>query len=230
MRPIFPTLTLALTLIPGLSGHAQALSKHSRDTSRAGYYSAKTTYVTPPSGSLLAQIADATLAAWTRTQARDFVKKNREDFTHGKPSTPYYYQMTPFHARYFAPTLFSVAMVRDQYTGGAHGLTARTTFNFGIIDGHPKRLGLADFFAPGADYRTQVQRLLLAKLHHDERALFINDVKALSHDQLNRFVVEHDGLRFYFDPYEVGPYAAGPIDVKLTAEELGPAFRSHLPN
>jgi hypothetical protein len=119
-------------------------------------------------------------------------------------------------------------MENYQYADGAHGDTPRTTFNFALVNGQPKRLQLADFFAPGMDSRRHVQALLMAKLHKDSRAQFIGEVKTLSTAQLNRFVVERDGLRFWFDPYEVASYAAGPIDVKLTVAELGPDFKGSL--
>ena len=192
------------------------------------YYYAKSSYPVLRGESPLARLADTTLEHWAQTQQSQFVSQARHDFAHGAAQyapNGYGYEVSVAY-RYARPfRLFSVCLEQYEDTGGAHPNTFRFTFNFGLVHGRPQRLTLGDFFTPESDYRTRVQSLLLARLHKDSRAAFIGQYRALTAAQLNHFVVERGGLRFYFDPYEVGPYAAGPIDVMLTAAELGPDFR-----
>jgi hypothetical protein len=72
-----------------------------------------------------------------------------------------------------------------------------------------------------------VSDAVIAKLKGDRRATFVRsgEVKALTPLQLERFVVVQDGLLFFIDPAEAGPFVAGRFQVKLTIAELGPSFR-----
>ena len=143
----------------------------------------------------------------------------------------------------FAPTLVldrprfisATAMVYS-FTGGAHGMYDTRTYNFGYPEtqGRPRQLELADFFSDGAGAYTRVNALLLSQLrrtrHRDPEATWVVDgtVRTLDPAMLENFVAEADGLRWYFAPYSVGPYAAGEFEVKLSARELGPKFRAEL--
>lgn len=224
-----PTTVLFLTLLLCTASVAQTVTHHTRPIIRHGYYSLKASYPVLEGNSPLATFANRTLADWVRAQQQTFLAMAKKSLGHGRPEfAPYESQIDSFSHYDAAPRLYSVGMENYQYADGAHGDTPRTTFNFALVNGQPKRLQLADFFAPGTDSRRHVQVLLMAKLHKDSRAQFIGEVKTLSTAQLNRFVIERDGLRFWFDPYEVASYAAGPIDVKLTVAELGPDFKRSL--
>ena len=41
----------------------------------------------------------------------------------------------------------------------------------------------------------------------------------------NNFAPEADGVRWYFQPYEVGPYALGIVSALVTWKELEPYLR-----
>ena len=207
---------------------AQTITQHTTRVTRPGYYRLETTYprthrrvgdgtVREPCHRRLGAEAAADVSCGDETVARE----------RQTALLPIESQITSF-SHYASPSLYSVGMQDYLYEDGAHGGLLRVTFNFALVNGQPKRLSLADFFTTGSDYRSQVEKILLAKLHKDPRALFIGTVTALTPAQLNRFVVESDGLRFWFDQYEVAPYSAGPVDVKLTIAELGPDFRRSL--
>ncbi len=109
-------------------------------------------------------------------------------------------------------------------------------YNFGTAAGQtkPRQLKLADFFTDGAAASKRVNDLLMAKLRatrgRDQEASWVieGEVKAIDKASLQNFVAEKDGLRWFFAPYEMGPYSSGQFEVKLSARELGPKFRASL--
>ncbi len=219
-----------LLLVAGMNAHARTMVQTLPPVQHKHYY-AKSAYPVLLGDSPLARFADAALGKWVWAQQKEFVAQARHDFADGHAHYPpdrYGYEVSTAYRYAPSPRLFSVGLEQFEDTAGAHPSTFRYTFNFGLVHDRPRPLTLGDFFTPGSDYRNRVQGLLLAKLHRDPRALFIGQYRALTPTQLNHFVVERGGLRFYFDPYEVGPYASGPIDVTLTATELGPGFRRDL--
>ncbi|BCM90105.1 hypothetical protein IAD21_01956 [Abditibacteriota bacterium] len=132
------------------------------------------------------------------------------------------------------PRFISATTMFYSFTAGAHGIYGTSGYVFGYPKGatRPRQLHLADFFTDGAASKRRIDTLLIAKLRatkgQDQEATWIVDgeTKTLTNDLLENFVAESDGLKWYFGPYAVGPYAAGEFEVKLTARELGPKFRA----
>ena len=134
------------------------------------------------------------------------------------------------------PRFISVIVLEWEYTGGAHGFGGHNCYNFGIPAGatRPRQLKLADFFTDGVAASKCVNDLLMAKLRAtkgtEQEASFVLDGSVKWIDKVSRenFVAEKDGLHWFFAPYEMGPYAAGEFEVKLSARELGPKYRVSL--
>ncbi|RYG72643.1 DUF3298/DUF4163 domain-containing protein [bacterium] len=132
------------------------------------------------------------------------------------------------------PRLISATSLLYEFSGGAHGNSATATYVFGypVLSSKPRRLKLSDFFTDGDAAYKRVHSLLMAKLRatkgKEQYASFIIDgeVKSLSRAMLETFVATPTGLKWYFDPYAVAPYAAGSFEVKATIKELGPKFRA----
>ncbi|BDI34428.1 hypothetical protein CCAX7_64790 [Capsulimonas corticalis] len=224
------SLTAAVAVLSCVAAAtAQAPTKlRTIHASRAKRYEATCKYPVLRSNTPLAELANRTIAADVRKQQQAFVRMALQETAKEPPRNPYGFDASPMYQRYWFPRLYSVGMEFYEYTDGAHGNSYRVMYNFAEVDGKPQRMFLKDFFTNGSDYRKQVETKLMDKLHHDSRADFIGEVVQLSPTQLNRFVVEPDGLRFWFDPYEVAAYAQGPVDIKLTLAELGPDFKRSL--
>jgi hypothetical protein len=132
------------------------------------------------------------------------------------------------------PKLISATSLLYEFSGGAHGNSATATYVFGYPAGssRPRLLKLSDFFTDGNAAYKRVHALLMAKLRatkgKEQVASFIIDgeVKSLSRDMLETFITTPAGLKWYFDPYAVAPYAAGSFEVEVSMKELGPKFRA----
>lgn len=202
-----------------------ALQTKTVQMSKADHYSISIEIPTFGAGSV-SRHADKAIGSWHKklldTWLRDF---NLSVHDLGKPRVPWELMLTTDY-RYESPRLVSTAIVVYEFTGGAHGNTVTSTFNFGLTNGVDKRLVLGDFFT-GKEYKTLVRDLLINKLAEYYDASWVKDgtVRQFSVTQLNRFVVEPTGLRWFFDQYEVAPYSSGRFEVRLSAKELGPTFR-----
>lgn len=93
-------------------------------------------------------------------------------------------------------------------TGGAHGLSATTTFSFSKTG---QRIEVADLFTNGvrglgpvADY---VQKELLKGEFADKA--WIAEGAAPQKENYRNFIIAPEGVTFIFDQYQVAPYAAG---------------------
>lgn len=188
------------------------------------YYNAIVTYPQFQDRTRLAREVNKTIVRWARKDQSRFINQCKKTFESlGQPIAPYEYKADYVVMHSDSARLISVKFEVHEYTGGAHGNFSFVVFNMGRVKGKVQRLMLGDFFESDTTYRKRVADLLLAKLKQDEGALFVRDgtVDSLTNDQLNLFVVQPDGLVFLFNPYDVGPWSSGAIQVKLTVEELG---------
>jgi hypothetical protein len=114
-----------------------------------------------------------------------------------------------------------LSRTREYYLGGAHGM--RET-KFAVIDtaGH-EALGLGDFFKAG--WEPALRNRMEAELRRfaglqpgaplSEGGFFEDRVKVPGN-----FFITAEGLGFHWNPYEIGPYAMGPVEIVLSRGEI----------
>jgi len=115
-----------------------------------------------------------------------------------------------------------------QFTGGAHPNTSIRLASFDVHSGH--RLTLADLLNPGFGARLDS---LGEEAFRRARELPADSSVADSGFWFEGgrfrlpggFAVTADGLRFYFNAYEVGPYALGPTDFLIPFSRIESMIR-----
>ncbi|HEY9047348.1 MAG TPA: DUF3298 domain-containing protein [Ohtaekwangia sp.] len=120
-------------------------------------------------------------------------------------------------------SLISLSVSSDDYSGGAHPNAAITFINLNPRTG--KTVTLADFLKPG--YQLELTKLG-EQIFRKERELadtasFKNNFFDFPDDKfaLNKnYGFTSEGIRFYYNSYEVAPYAAGPTDVLIPYTEI----------
>lgn len=162
---------------------------------------------------------------------RGFVTQARNDLKEFTPPGAMAYDES-FGLHFYEPNrLISLARSLYTYGGGAHGNYGTYGVSYGVPKGEkrPRVLVLGDFFRKGSDYQNHVDKALVQKLRAktNPEASWVRDgqIKTLKPQMIRNFVVERDGLRWFFPPYAVGPYVVGQFEVKLSKAELGPDFR-----
>jgi len=135
------------------------------------------------------------------------------------PNDPRHYKNDLFLS-YEKPVIskhyISLAFYVSTYTGGAHPNTIVVCKTYDRSTG--KLLHLADFYSKAPDrLRGVLVDKLVKTLEYFDPVWVKDGVKA---NNLENFVVDRNGLTFYFSPYEVTAYAYGVQKVKVSLAEL----------
>ena len=118
-------------------------------------------------------------------------------------------------------TLVTYSISRWSFTGGAHGMYGIEYHTYSITDGY--ELSLADLFT--APQLLGMEKLLREKLYaqygtdNDEGLAeqgFFPEYIALTEN----FQITPEGITFYYNPYAIGCYALGAVEVAIGREEL----------
>ena len=118
-------------------------------------------------------------------------------------------------------SLLGYVITRASYTGGAHGMYGTECHTYSLRDGF--ELSLADLFSQAALQRLDgmIREKIAAQYHastDDElsEAGFFPEYIAPTEN----FLISESGITFYYNPYDIGCYALGAVEVTLTPEEL----------
>ncbi len=108
--------------------------------------------------------------------------------------------------------------VAGYVAGAAHPYSFSQTINFDFATS--RELALADLFAPGVDYLGPISAVCIAELETTD--FFLGFEAGAAPDELNyrSWNLTDDGVLISFDPYQVGPYAAGPQEIRVPYSDL----------
>ncbi|HAX49870.1 MAG TPA: RsiV family protein [Ignavibacteria bacterium] len=159
------------------------------------------------------------------TQYTAFRKEN--------PDSPqYWYLELNVSANQDHPKLISISSGSSSYMGGAHPNSYLAYFNINRETGDT--LSLGNIFAAG--FEKKLNELIDAsfrKANNIQQGENLMDKGGLFENKITynyNWKVNKDGsLTFYYNPYEIAPYAAGPIEVTLTKAEITPLLSENSP-
>ncbi len=121
--------------------------------------------------------------------------------------------------------MISVVWQEASYTAGAHGQLNLLSFNYAPGTGKP--VALLDLFAsPSVALQAMsayAEKILSRRLGDMKVDDMLHDGLLPEADNFATFAVTPDGLRVYFPPYQVAPWAAGPQSVDIPLSVLKPA-------
>lgn len=125
---------------------------------------------------------------------------------------------TEYEARINENRTMSISVIYYQYTGGAHGMTNKETINLDLVN--EKELLLKDLFAGSADYLQALTDELVKQMNNDQESLFPSTLSTFKASDDLKFYLTDESIVFYFDPYEIAPYAAGIVEYKISYDAL----------
>jgi hypothetical protein len=129
-----------------------------------------------------------------------------------------------FEIPYLSEDLVSVRMRFENYTGGAHGMSFTRVLNVRLGDG--AILGAEGLFTDGKqglqllsqDCAVDLKRQYGAD--YEGMKSFVDRGTEPTADNFASVALEPGALVVSFDPYQVGPYAAGPREVRIPVDEV----------
>jgi hypothetical protein len=175
--------------------------------------------------------ANAVIKTWVDEFAAD-VRPQAQAAPGGSPDIGWFLE-SGYVVHRAAPDLLTVAAHWLVFTGGAHPNNGRAAWQFEPMTGRP--LALGDILDPGSDWPDAVTALVRADMMKQfvERPGFEGSIApAALHKmviQPRRWIFAADKVTVTFDPYDVGPYAAGPYEVELSYTALSPYIRKDGP-
>lgn len=200
-----------------------------RDGSK-GKWVAKTSLPKFSGAGALAKLAQRVIGAEEEGIYADFVKEARTFFAAPDFSSPAWEYESSVTAKLLSGSVLSFVSTSYRYTGGAHGMGITRTYNFGLVNGRPKRLRLIDVLA-GRSALRELELRLLEKAMATPGTDWIEggEVRDFSTEQLDRFWIGKTGMSFEFNPYELGSYASGAFTFAFHWKELSGLLNSHGP-
>lgn len=118
-------------------------------------------------------------------------------------------------------TLLTYTIVRESYTGGAHGMQTVEHHTYSTAGGY--ELTLADLLDERqiAGLTEAIRRKLCAQYGAaDDEGLAALGIFPDYIAPTENFRLDDEGLLLHYNPYEIACYAFGPVEVRFTAEEL----------
>lgn len=130
---------------------------------------------------------------------------------------------------YQSPKVLSLELNENQYTGGAHPNAVRIFFNLNTASG--KLIKLSDILAP--NYEAQLNAIAERKfrelkgLKSDESLSDAGfDFKDNQFSLNENFLIGKAGITFYYNSYEIAPYAMGPTELFLDYSQIKDLIRT----
>jgi hypothetical protein len=139
------------------------------------------------------------------------------------PTSAGYFLSIAYDEYPFSDDITTLVFTISDYTGGAHPNSYYKTFTFDLAG--ERVLTLDDVFVNTADALTVisplVQQDLLTQAGDMSDPTWIEQGTGLVPDNYQNFAITPDELIFFFPPYQVAAYAAGPQEVHLPLEQIG---------
>lgn len=133
---------------------------------------------------------------------------------------------------YQSPKVLSLELNDDQYTSGAHPNAVRIFLNLNTASGKP--IKLSDILVPNyeAGLNTNAEKKFreLKGLKPDESLSDAGfDFKDNKFSLNDNFLIGKTGITFYYNSYEIAPYAMGPTELVLDYTEIKDLIRTDGP-
>ena len=125
---------------------------------------------------------------------------------------------------YLTRDIISVRIRFQTYSGGAHGMSYTRVLNVRLSDG--STIDTEDLFKDAKQGLKWLSQYCVTDLKRQYGAdyeglkSFVDHGTAPTADNFTSVSLEPGGLLVSFDPYQVGPYAAGPREVRIPASEI----------
>jgi len=172
---------------------------------------------------------DSALIGWTpeavlQQQVADWSQVFRENASYDPPTAQVqYYTCLHDTIVYNNQGLLSLLVISEGDSGGAHGWM--DIHGYAIDAQTVQFIKEADF--AGDNYRDSVSVLILQQMMKDNgvttpEALANQGYEIESIAPNDNFVLGEDGLTYYFNEYEIGPYCLGASEVTISYKDLAP--------
>lgn len=122
--------------------------------------------------------------------------------------------------------LISVPMTYYQYTGGAHGLTTKISYNYELKTG--EEIKLNNLFKDGFNYKDIIDKIIKDDIAKEPSLYFNNGAMFKGVNGEQAYYLSRDGIIIYFQQYEIAPYSSGIREFKISYSVLKEGLKYNL--
>lgn len=128
-----------------------------------------------------------------------------------------YYKGIESHVQLYDKNLLVYRIDYNEYTGGAHGIYMASFLNMDL--GLMRPLRLDDVFV--GEYQEVLTDLIWNQLMADNNAKTRNELEDMGYGSTGEiaptenFYLDKEGITFYYNVYDITPYAMGPVVVSI---------------
>lgn len=122
--------------------------------------------------------------------------------------------------------LISIPMTYYQYTGGAHGLTTKISYNYDLKTG--EEIKLNNLFKDGFNYKDIIDKIIKDDIAKEPSIYFDNGAMFKGVNGEQAYYLSRDGIIIYFQQYEIAPYASGIREFKIPYSVLKEGLKYNL--
>jgi hypothetical protein len=150
-----------------------------------------------------------------------YIEDVKKEF-HGDEVASIYYDHLTGRAEYGRENIINYRLVEDVFMGGAHPCTITTILRFNAMTG--EFIALENLFP--YPQQKELQELLLEKLMKMNQARSLEDLHKRGILEMsdmfisNNFALREDSIEFYYNEYDIAPYAYGAFSICLSYEEV----------
>lgn len=113
-----------------------------------------------------------------------------------------------FTATYNKSCIISLYLDLYQYTGGAHGMTTRTSQTWNLRTS--KMIKLKELYKCSNDYKAYMKKKIIAQIAENPDIYFENYEELVEQTfNVNSFYCTPEALVIYFQQYDIAPYSSG---------------------
>ncbi|TWV11093.1 DUF3298 and DUF4163 domain-containing protein [Bacteroidaceae bacterium HV4-6-C5C] len=143
-----------------------------------------------------------------------------------------YYKNVEGHVQLYQKSLLVYRVDYSEYTGGAHGMYSSTFYNIDLKTLRP--LHLDDLFE-GEDYKEALTDLLWNQLMTDNKVATHQALEDMGYtstgdlEPTENFYLSKYGITFFYNVYEITPYAMGTVKITLPYEVIDRLLKKEQP-
>lgn len=113
-----------------------------------------------------------------------------------------------FEVTYNQSCIISLYFDNYQYTGGAHGLTTRTSQTWNLKT--RKMIKLRELYRCSGNYKSYIKKKIIAEIKENPELYFENYEELVEQTfSVNNFYTTSQGVVVYFQQYDIAPYSSG---------------------
>ncbi|MEW8956253.1 DUF3298 and DUF4163 domain-containing protein [Clostridium sp.] len=153
-------------------------------------------------------------------------EEDRKYYMNNKEDGDIYEAVVDFSTPYNNGEFLSLLIDNYSYTGGAHGITYRKSFN---IDGKSGEvLLLKDLFKDNYNYKKIIDNIISKEIEKNKENFLYGEFNGIEEDI--DFYMEEEYLIIYFQLYEIAPYVSGFPEFRIPIKELAKGLKKEFKN